>query len=239
MPQNSSSFTPFDRTVFVQAMFMSFNLVFSTIFNSLLRHRSFFSTACAIQTEQTNVQHFYCLYAVVYGCVVWRPHQPDYRIIKYDCVFDSLLSAQWQNFDFSIRLAFFHRPILVLWRVCVSVRLLVLFQFSTCLCDAGFSSRNIFVDEQTNTNAICWIERIYSHHLLYIYVIFLLLFRVRRTFRPAWILECMSADWFSTIQWYVAPNFTQALLQYMVPSYKIRTHWPSHQPLGRVFSPFV
>lgn len=103
MPQNSSSFTPFDRTVFVQAMFMSFNLVFSTIFNSLLRHRSFFSTACAIQTEQTNVQHFYCLY----GCVVWRPHQPDYRIIKYDCVFDSLLSAQWQNFDFSIRLAFF------------------------------------------------------------------------------------------------------------------------------------
>lgn len=123
--------------------------------------------------------------------------------------------------------------------MCVSVRLLVLFQFSTCLCDAGFSSRNIYVDEQTNTNAICWIERIYSHHPLYIYVIFLLLFRVRRTFRPAWILECMSADWFLTIQWYVAPNFTQALLQYMVPSYKIRTHWPSHQPLGRVFSPFV
>lgn len=119
--------------------------------------------------------------------------------------------------------------------MCVSVRLLVLFQFSTCLCDAGFSSRNIYVDEQTNTNAICWIERIYSHHPLYIYVIFLLLFRVRRTFRPAWILECMSADWFSTIQWYVAPNFTQALLQYMVPLYRIRTHWPSHQLLSVAF----
>lgn len=52
MPQNSSSFTPFDRTVFVQAMFMSFNLVFSTIFNSLLRHRFFFNGLC--NSNRTN-----------------------------------------------------------------------------------------------------------------------------------------------------------------------------------------
>lgn len=64
MPQNSSSFTPFDRTVFVQAMFMSFNLVFSTIFNSLLRHRFFFQRLVQFKPNK-QMCNIFTVYTVV------------------------------------------------------------------------------------------------------------------------------------------------------------------------------
>lgn len=135
--------------------------------NSLLCYARFFCRYVYDSSKQTNVQHSHCLY----GCVLWRSHQPDYRIIKYGCFFDSLLSARWRKIRFFHTARFFSlchfSSTLVHWYLCVC--LAFSFVLVLNLFDAGVSSMNIYFwvvehtnNEIENTNTICRIKRMYS-----------------------------------------------------------------------------